>query len=61
LPSPLAKAQVPTQSIGATCRQQARTLIELLIVHAHKMLQNGDSVTSVFGFLFAERRAYVTT
>jgi len=48
------------QAIGATCRQQARTLIELRIVHAHKMLQNGDSVTSVFGFLFAKQRAYAT-
>lgn len=58
LPSPLAEAQVPTKSIGETCRQQTQALIELLVIHAHKMLQNGDSLTSVFDFLFAKQRAY---
>jgi hypothetical protein len=58
LPSPLAKEQVPTKSIGETCRQQARALIELLVVHAHKMLQNGESAKSVFDSLFAKQLAY---
>jgi hypothetical protein len=60
LPSPLAKAQVPTKSIGETCRQQAQALIQLLIIHAHKMLQNGDSINFVFEFLFAKQRVYTT-
>jgi len=58
LPSPLAKEQVPTKSIGETCRQQARALIELLVIHAHKMLQNGESAKSVFDSLFAKQLAY---
>jgi len=58
LPSPLANEQVPTKSIGETCRQQARALIELLIIHAHKMLQNGESAKSVFDSLFAKQLAY---
>lgn len=58
LPSPLAKEQVPTKSIGEACRQQARTLIELLVIHAHNMLQNGDSPKSVFDSLFAKHLAY---
>jgi len=58
LPSPLAKEQVPTKSIGETCRQQARALIELLVIHAHQMLQNGASAKSVFDSLFAKQLAY---
>jgi SRSO17 transposase len=58
LPSPLAKEQVPTKSIGETCRQQARALIELLVIQAHKMLQNGESAKSVFDSLFAKQLAY---
>ena len=38
LPSPLAKAQLPTKSIGAACRQQARALIETLIEDSCKFL-----------------------
>ncbi len=60
LPSPLAEAQVPTKSIGETCRQQARALIELLVIQAHQMLQNGDSLKSVFDFLFIKQCAYAT-
>ena len=58
LPSPLAKEQVPTKSIGETCRQQARALIELLVIQAHKMLQNGESAKSVLDSLFAKQLAY---
>lgn len=58
LPSPLAKEQVPTKSIGETCRQQARALIELLVIQTHKMLQNGESAKSVFDSLFAKQLAY---
>lgn len=60
LPSPLAKEQVPTKSIGETCRQQARALIELLVIQTHKMLQNGESAKSVFDSLFAKQLAYAT-
>jgi len=60
LPSPLAKAQGPTKSIGETCRQQTQALIQLLIIHANKMLQNGDSIKVVFEFLFAKQRVYAT-
>ena len=58
LPSPLAKEQLPTKSIGETCRQQARALIELLIIHAHNILQKGESAKSVFDSLFAKQFAY---
>lgn len=60
LPSPLAKEQLPTKSIGETCRQQVRALIELLVIHAHKMLQNGESAKSVFDSLFAKQLAYAS-
>jgi len=60
LPSPLAEAQMPTKSIGETCRQQARALIELLVIQAHKMLQNGDTAKAVFDFLFSKQLAYAT-
>jgi len=58
LPSPLAEEQAPTKSIGEACRQQARALIELLVIHAHQMLQNGESAKSVFDSLFAKQLAY---
>ncbi len=55
LPSPLAKEQLPTKSIGEACRQQARALIELLIVKAHDMIQDGKDVKAVFDFLFSKQ------
>ncbi len=58
LPSPLAKAQLPTKSIGEACRQQARALIETLILDAHKMIQNGIDVKVVFDFLFSKQVAH---
>jgi SRSO17 transposase len=58
LPSPLAEEQAPIQSIGEACRQQARALIELLIIHTHNLLQNGESANSVFDSLFAKQLAY---
>ena len=60
LPSPLAEEQMPTKSIGEACRQQARALIELLIIHAHNMLQNGQSANSVFDSLFAKQLTSAT-
>ena len=57
-PAPLAEEQVPTKSIGETCRKQARALIELLGIHSHKMLQNGETAKSVFDSLFARQFAY---
>jgi len=58
LPSPLTEAQVPTKSIGEACRQQTRALIELLIIHAHTLLQQGERAQSVFEALFAKQLAY---
>lgn len=59
LPPPRAKVQLPTQSIGDTCRQQTQALIELLILQAHNMLQDGNDFKSVFDFLFSKQQAYV--
>jgi hypothetical protein len=61
LPSPLAKEQVPTKSIGEACRQQARALIELLILKAHDMIQQGKDVKAVFASLFSKQLTTVTT
>lgn len=61
LPSPLAKGQLPTKSIGEACRQQARALIELLIVKAHEMIQGGKEVKAVFDFLFFKQLTQSTT
>lgn len=55
LPSLLAKEQLPTKSIGEACRQQARALIELLILRAHEMIQDGKDVKVVFDSLFAKQ------
>lgn len=55
LPSPLAKVQLPTKSIGEACRQQARALIELLILKAHEMIQDGNDVKAVFDSLFSKQ------
>ena len=58
LPPPLAKAQLPTKSIGDTCRQQTQALIELLVIQAHYMLQDANDFKSVFDFLFSKLQAY---
>jgi SRSO17 transposase len=58
LPSPLAKEQLLTKSIGEACRQQAQALIETLILEAHKMIQNGNDVKAVFDSLFSRQLAH---
>ena len=60
LPSPLAKEHLPTKSIGEACRQQARALIELLIIRAHNMIQEGKDVKAVFDYLFSKQIAHAT-
>jgi hypothetical protein len=55
---PLAKEQLPTKSIGEACRQQARALIETLILETHKMIQNGRDVKTVFDSLFSRQLAH---
>jgi len=60
LPPPLAKEQTPTKSIGATCRQQAQALIELLIIQTHKMLQDGNDFKFVFDSLFSKQQSWTT-
>jgi len=61
LPSPLANGHLPTKSIGEACRQQARALIELLIIKAHDMIQDGKDVKAVFDSLFSKQLAQATT
>jgi hypothetical protein len=58
LPSPLAKEQLLTKSIGEACRQQARAFLETHILEAHKMIQNGNDVKAVFDFLFSRQLAH---
>lgn len=55
LPSSLAKKHLPTKSIGQACREQARALIELLIVKSHEMMQNCRDAKSVFDFIFSKQ------
>lgn len=61
LPSPLAKEQLPTKSIGEACRQQTRALIELLIIKAHNMIQDGKDVKAVFDLLFSKQLVQAAT
>jgi hypothetical protein len=60
LPSPLTKEQQPIKSIGEACRQQARALIEALIIKAHKMIQNGKDAKAVFDSLFSKQLTQAT-
>lgn len=55
LSSSLTKAHLPTKSIGEACRQQARALIEALIIKAHDMIQDGQDVKMVFDSLFSKQ------
>lgn len=47
---------VPTQSIGAVCRQQGQALVQSLIVFAQGLLQQGQSAAEVFSTLFAKQQ-----
>jgi len=56
LPPSLQQGQLPPQSIGAVCRQQAQALLQALILKAHHLLQQGQQVAAVFATLFAKHR-----
>jgi len=60
LPSSLEKVTRPIKTIGETCRQQAQSLIEALILYAHDQLQRGLHAADVFAALFAKQRVMVT-
>jgi len=46
----------PIKTIGEACRQQGEAVIEALILHAHDLLQRGQSAAEVFAMLFAKQR-----
>mgnify|MGYP001564700263 CR=1 FL=1 len=56
LPSSLTKSHLPLKTIGEACRQQARALIEALILQTHEHLQQGQKATDVFAHLFAKQQ-----
>jgi hypothetical protein len=56
LPPSLNKSRLPIKTIGEACRQQAQTLIEALILHAHDRLQQGHAATDIFAQLFAKQQ-----
>lgn len=49
----------PIKTIGEVCRQQGQKLIEELILLAHNQLQQGQSASKVFSYLFAKQRKEV--
>jgi len=53
--SPKKGLAFPIKTIGEACRQQAQTLIQALILHAHQRLSEGAQVQDVFSFLFAKQ------
>ena len=59
LPPSLAEGSTPIKTIGEACRQQARALIQQLILSVHEQLQQGQEVDDVFAYLFAKQRAAV--
>src|SRR2546425_948943 len=55
LPSSPTKGSLPVKTIGEACRQQARALIEGLILYAHKCLALGQRAEDLFTSLFAKQ------
>jgi DDE superfamily endonuclease len=55
LPSSPTKGSLPVKTIGEACRQQARALIEGLILYAHKCLELGQRAEALFTSLFAKQ------
>ena len=47
------------QSIGDACRQQARALLQQLLMFVHDRLSSGTPVDHVFAYLFAKKRGLV--
>jgi len=61
LPPPLGHGSVPVKTIGEICRQQAATLLQILLVHAHERLLHGVTIEDVMTTLFAKQRTIVCT
>jgi hypothetical protein len=55
LPSSPTKGSLPVKTIGEACRQQARALLEGLILYAHKCLELGQRAEDLFTSLFAKQ------
>jgi hypothetical protein len=49
------KIRFPSKSLGQAVRQQQRAMIEALILHAHRLLQEGQHVKDLFDSLFAKQ------
>jgi SRSO17 transposase len=49
------KVHKPIKTIGQIVRQQTRQLIETLLLHTHKLLDQGIDVSQVFAELFAKQ------
>jgi SRSO17 transposase len=56
LPPSLTKSRLPLKTIGEVCRQQARALIEALILQTHERLQQGQPAAAIFALLFAKQQ-----
>lgn len=46
----------PIKTIGEACRQQGQALLERLILKAHNLIEEGESVTATFAKLFAKQQ-----
>ena len=51
----------PIKTIGDVCRQQGQALVQALIVYAHHLLEQGNSVQDVFAQLFAKQQVVATS
>jgi hypothetical protein len=49
------KTAFPSKSLGQATRQQGRFVIEALILHAHRLISQGQSAHDVFNSLFAKQ------
>jgi hypothetical protein len=56
LPASLNQSRLPIKTIGEACRQQAQALIEALILHASRQLEQGQKAQDVFAHLFAKQQ-----
>jgi len=59
LSASLTEASLPIKTIGEACRQQAQSLIQALIIHAHQRLEQGHKAQDVFASLFAKQGGFV--
>jgi len=50
------KSTFPSKSLGQAVRQQGRFVIEALILHAHRLISQGQSAHDVFASIFAKQR-----